>query len=356
MRRLGLLAAALVGMGCYAPTYLVGLKCSPTNTCPPGQGCDPEGYCMPTATLDAGGAGHGAAGGAGGGAAGGAGGGTRGDAGGGTDGGAIDGRSPVDAGPRCGDGHIDRGEECDDDNTLSGDGCSSTCQIEGIVGHWALGTQYMDGTAVPDLVAPGHARAIVNVGDTMALVADRFGTQASAVSIIQNDALSDLYAYVKVAGLTALTPPLTMTIWINQQGGNGMGLVMGIDQGPQLYESSYAITLRVPSSANNYSALPTVPLTTNQWVFVAGIFTQTGGAWQLTLYTNQTPTAGAPAVAGVAEKGSLEIGGLYERDGCSTAEQVCDSGFVGYLNDARVYGRALTAKEIGELATYMPAP
>jgi len=350
VRRLGLLAAALVGIGCYAPTYLVGLQCSPANTCPPGQGCNRDGICMPTATLDAGGGGRDAGGGSGGAA------GARGDAGGGTDGGATDGRSSVDAGPRCGDGNIDRGEECDDDNTLSGDGCSSTCQIEGLVGHWALGTQYMDGTTVPDLVTPGHGGAIVNVGDTMALVANHFGTQASAISIMQNDALSDLYAYVRVAGLTALTPPLTMTIWINRQGGNGMGLVMGIDQGPQLYEDSYAITMRVPSSANNYSALSTVPLAQNQWVFVAGVFSETGGVWQLTLYTNETPTTGMPAVASVAEKGSLEIGGLYERDGCSTAEQVCDSGFVGYLNDARIYGRALTAQEIGGLATYLPTP
>jgi cysteine-rich repeat protein len=406
MRRLVLFAALLVGVGCYSPTYLQGLKCSDKNTCPPGQGCNPEGICMPTAAFDAGNVGGaggrslsgaagtpgagGAAGAAGrggaagsggaagtagrggaagtGGVAGGAGaGGTSGAGGvgnrggttdgGTTDGGTTDGRPAVDAGPRCGDGHLDPGEECDDRNAASGDGCSATCQIEGLVGHWALGTQYMSGDAVPDLVTPGHAGTIVNVNDEMDLVADHFGRPASAISIEQADAVSDDYAYVRVPGLTSLTPPLTMTIWINQQSGDGMGLVMGIDQGPQVYEEGYALTMRVPSSPGNYSGVSDVPLTKGQWVFVAAVFTQSGSSWQLTLYTNDSPSAGTPAIASVPEKEQFNIGGLYQKnDSCATNEQVCNSGFVGYLNDARIYGRALSAQEIQNLYAFVLKP
>ena len=351
MRRLAMLASLLFGLGCYSPTYLVGLKCSENeNTCPPGQGCNPDGICLPTAAFDAG---HGTGGSGGGGGA--AGTGNRGGTG--TDGGAADGLSTVDAGPRCGDGHLDRGEECDDSNTMAGDGCSSTCRIEGLIGHWALDTEYLNGTTVPDLVAPnGHPGTVVAVGDNSpsGLATNRFGVPSSALSINGNDLDSPKYAYVKIPTLTSLTAPVTMTIWMNQQAGNGEGLVFGIDQGPQLYQESYAITMRVPSGANNYSSAADVPLTNNQWVFVAGVFIQTGGAWQLTLYVDGAPQSATPAVASVPSNGSVDIGGLY--GSCSNAEQVCDSGFVGDLNDARIYNRALTPHEIQNLYAFAPAP
>jgi cysteine-rich repeat protein len=334
MRRLLSLAALLVGTSCYSPTYLVGLECSPKNTCPPGQGCNPEGRCMPTAAFDAGRA-----------------------AGGSDGGGAADRPSTVDAGPRCGDGHLDRGEECDDSNTKAGDGCSATCQIEGLIGHWALDTQYLNGATVPDLVTPnGHAGTVVAVGDNSpsGLATNRFGVPSSALSINGNDLDTPDYAYVKIPTLTSLTAPVTMTIWINQRAGNGGGLLFGIDQGPQLYQESYAITMHVPASANNYSSVADVPLTNNQWVFVAGVFTQTGSAWELTLYVNGTPQSAMPAVASVPSNGNVDIGGLYGN--CSNAEQVCDSGFVGDLNDARLYSRALTPQEIQNLEAYVPAP
>jgi cysteine-rich repeat protein len=357
MRRPVLLGALLIAAGCYSPTYLVGLECSVKDTCPPGQGCNPEHKCMPTATFDggAGGAGgksaSGAAGRSGaGGISGAAGAGDRVDAG-------TDGGSTVDAGPRCGDGHLDPGEECDDHNTTAGDGCSSTCQLEGLIGHWALDTEYLNGATVPDLVTPnGHPGTVVAVGDNSpsGLATNRYGVPSSALSINGNDLDSPKYAYVKIPTLTSLTAPVTMTIWINQQAGNGEGLVFGIDQGPQLYQESYAISLRVPSSANNYSSAADVPLTNNQWVFVAGVFSQTGGAWKLTLYVNGAPQSATPAVASVPTNGNVDIGGLY--GSCSNAEQVCDSGFVGDLNDARIYNRTLTPQEVQNLYAFVPAP
>ena len=353
MRRLLTLAGLWLSIGCYSPTYLVGLKCSPENTCPPGQGCNPEGRCMPTAAFDAGSSAGGSSGEAG--TSGMAGAGNRGGTG--TDGGAADLLSTVDAGPRCGDGHLDRGEECDDSNTKASDGCSATCQIEGLIGHWALDTEYLNGATVPDLVTPnGHPGTVVAVGDNSpsGLATNRFAVPSSALSINGNDLDTPDYAYVKIPTLTSLTAPVTMTIWIDQQGGNGKGLVFGIDQGPQLYQESYAITMRVPSSANNYSSVADVPLTSNQWVFVAAVFTETGGSWQLTLYVNGTAKSATPAVASVPSNGNVDIGGLYGN--CSNAEQVCDSGFVGDLNDARIYSRALTSQEIQNLTAYVPTP
>jgi cysteine-rich repeat protein len=351
MNRLVLLGALLVAVGCYSPTYPVGLECSLKDTCPPGQGCNPEHKCMPTVTLDGGRGGGGGGRGESSGGAGGSSGAT------GLDGGATDRLSTVDAGPHCGDGHLDPGEECDDHNTTAGDGCSSTCQIEGLIGHWALDTEYLNGATVPDLVTPnGHAGTVVAVGDNSpsGLATNRFGVPSSALSINGNDLDTPRYAYVKIPSLTSLTAPVTMTIWINPQGGNGSGLVFGIDQGPQLYQESYAITMRVPSTANNYSGVADVPLTNNQWVFVAGVFTETGGSWQLTLDVNGSARSATPAVASVPSNGNVGIGGLYGN--CSNAEQVCDSGFVGDLNDARIYARALTPQELQNLYTYAPAP
>jgi cysteine-rich repeat protein len=355
---LALLAAALVA-GCYSPHYPVGLKCAPmTRACPPGQGCNVDGYCAPNpdgsttdaasdAMNDAGNDAGDLASDRGGDAA---------DATDATD--AID-AIGVDAGPRCGDGTRDPGEECDDRNDTAGDGCDPTCHIEGLIGHWGLGDEFMAGAIVPDLAtADGTQNGVIvnhiSSGQAILPVADRHGAANQAIQILYDSPkdLTDAYGYIHFPTVTSLPASVTMTVWIAQGSGDGEGLVLGMNRGPQLYQKDYAIHTQVPSSAGNVTAVGSVPLTSNRWTFVAGVFTApatTGATWSVSLYVDGALSAsGTPANAGVAAVDDLLLGGVFNCNGASNSI-ICDKGFVGSLDDARLYARALSASEIQAL-------
>ena len=343
---------AILG-GCYSPHYPVGLRCAETTrSCPPGQGCNIDGFCAPNpdgSTAD----------------------GPRADGGdvatdrGGdvamdaTDGADATDGPGADAGPRCGDGTRDPGEECDDRNTAAGDGCDPTCHIEGLIGHWALGDEFMAGATVPDLATADGAQngVIINhIGSGQAIlpVADRHGTANQAIAILYDSPkdLSDAYGYIHFPAITSLPASVTMTVWIAQGSGDGNGLVFGMDRGPQLYQDSYAITAQVPSSAGNVTAVGNAPLTNNRWTFVSGVFTTPatgGGTWSVSLYVDGALVmSGTPANASVPAVDDLLLGGLFN---CTASDNsvICDQGFVGSLDDARLYDRALSASEIQDL-------
>ena len=233
-----------------------------------------------------------------------------------------------------------------------------------MIGHWAFVGEFSDGQSVPDLAtADGVQNAVIvdhypSPGSATQPVADRRGALDQALSILYDSPANDAneYAYVHVPGVTALPSAVTLTIWIGQgttagssaSAGNGEGFVFGMDRGPQLYQKSYALSLQVPSSAANVTAVGSAPLTSGRWTFVAGVFMRpagAGGTWTVSLYVDGALAAsGTPANANVTPVGDLLMGGLFN---CN--DIVCDQGFTGSLDDARLYGRALTATEIANL-------
>jgi len=312
--------------GCYSPSYPVGLACAPmTRACPPGQGCNVDGFCAPNP-----------------------------DGGGPTDAppGDREAGGDAEAGPRCGNGTLDPGEECDVASDAAAT-CDPTCQISGLIGHWALGDEYTNNAVVPDLAIPDGVQngTIVNhTGDIPAIqtVADRHGAPNQAIEILWDEpqSLSDRYGYVEFPDITSLPASVTLTVWIAEKDRNGF--LFGMRHGPQLYLSSEALTAQVPASATNVTQIGGVPLTRGRWTFVAGVFTAPATAadtWTVSVYADGALAAsGTPPNGNVPAIGDLLLGGLFN---CS--DNICDQGFVGSLDDARLYDRALSAEEIQAL-------
>jgi hypothetical protein len=226
--------------------------------------------------------------------------------------------------------------------------------------HWALGDEYMGNAMIPDLAtADGVQNGIINNrsgdGPVFQPVADRHGAANKALEITRNDYLSSTYGYVNCPAVTSLPPAVTLALWVATESSSGDGLLFGIRRGPHLYQDNGAVTAQVPDSPLDVTGVGSVPLTRDRWTFVAGVFTSpaaAGGAWAVSLYVDGALVAsGTPANANIATIGELMMGGLFD---CITPDSgsddyICDYGFVGALDNARLYGRALSAGEIETL-------
>jgi hypothetical protein len=351
--------------GCFSPHYKEGLVCSDRNTCPPGFGCNPQHICERNFVPDAGAPKDG-------------GGGdalsdapftdaSSGDASSGDassldaptgDGGAdvvsndagadvvaVDAMDALGIDAADG-GATDARTDAPEAGTDAGADASTT--IPGLIGHWALGDEHSNGRAVPDLATSDGAQngTIYDNGGYLQTVDDRDGHPNQALFFSADDYVSDTYTYIHVPDMKALPASVTLTAWIAQQPGNQLGVVAGINRGPQLYQDEYHITLRVPTGTSQYGAVKGPTLTDGKWLFVAGVVSPSGPSnFNLDLYVNGSLSASTTvANAGVSPTGEFVIGGLY---GCSGPG--CNDGFKGDIDDVRVYSRALTGAEVMSL-------
>lgn len=363
MRRLAsclALGTALAFTGCFSPHYPEGLVCSDRNTCPPGFGCNPNHICERNFVPDSGM--------------------TPKDGGGDTlsdatfpdapsddavdapsndasgedtlsnDAAAdVPGVDAVDAtGSDAADGGatdaVEAGAEAGVEAGVDA-GSDASTTIPDLIGHWALGDEHANGRSVPDLATADGAQngTIYDNGGYLQTVDDRDGNPNKALFFSADDYVSDTYTYIHMTGMTSLPSPVTLTAWIAQQPGNQLGVVAGINRGPQLYQDEYHITLRMPTGTSQYGAVQGPLLTNEKWLFVAGVVSPSGpSSWKLELYVNGTLYAMTTvANAGVQPSGEFMIGGLY---GCSGPG--CNDGFKGDIDDVRVYSRALTGAEV----------
>jgi hypothetical protein len=375
MRRLLVLAVVALVAGCFSPKYSETLKCSvPNRTCPPGFGCNPQGMCQrnftPDARLDAitekgaetspeappsRDASDGAV-----------------EDSSGQDGvPSDDGPDAPDAGQAdlaadaseagSGDASADKAEAGIDAADASAEkaveaGMEAPVDLgvevgpppPGLIARWALGDEHTNGEVVPDLATGDGAQngVIIDNGAYMNAVKDRNGKANQAVQNTGDDALDNQYAYIKVANLTSLPQSVTISTWLAFTIGNGNGLIAGLTHGPQIYMKDYYATVRVPLDSFNYDdARAPSSLKTNEWVHVAGVVSPSGPTnWKLELYVNGNLAMSKTVANSVAWSGNFDIFGMF---GCNS--QGCDDGFKGWLDDVRVYNKALTAAEVQAL-------
>jgi hypothetical protein len=349
------LGTALAIAGCFSPHYKEGLICSDRNTCPPGFGCNPQHICERNFVPDSGVAPKDGGGDAPSDA-------KFTDASSGDDAPGEDSNSndaavdlpAVDAIEAPGADALDGGatdaaeagaEAGVEAGVDAGSDAPASSTIPGLIGHWALGDEHMNGRSVPDLATADGAQngTIYDNGGYLQTVDDRNGNPNKALFFSADDYVSDTYTYIHMPGMTSLPSPVTLTAWIAQQPGNQLGVVAGINRGPQLFQDEYHITLRVPTAASQYGSVKGPTLIDGKWLFVAGVVSPSGpSSWNLDLYVDGALYASTTvANAGVQPSGEFMIGGLY---GCSGPG--CNDGFKGDIDDVRVYNRALTGAEV----------
>jgi hypothetical protein len=372
MRRLLTLAVVALVAGCFNPKYAENLECSTRNTCPPGFGCNPQRKCQRNFTPDAGfdaiveksaaetapeappstpdaqadadatedssspdvvapddapDAGQ-------------------------TDASEAGGDAPTDkAGTDAADASVEKVDAGIEAPKEAGMEASVDLGVEvgpppgGLIGRWALGDEYMNGDTVPDLATADGAQngVIIDHGAYMSPVKDRDLKANQALQNAGDDALDDQFAYIKVAGLTSLPQSVTISAWVAFTLGNGNGLIAGLTHGPQIYMKDYYATLRVPLDSFNYDdvrAPSSLPM--NKFVHVAGVVSPSGPSnWRLELYINGNLAMSKTVANSIAWSGNFDIFGMF---GCNS--QGCDDGFKGWLDDVRVYNKALNAAEV----------
>ena len=219
----------------------------------------------------------------------------------------------------------------------------------GLVGYWPLDG---DGT---DL-SGNELHGTVN-GNVMP-APDRSGYADSAMSF-PGDAASN----IAVADAPALniTGEMTLAAWVFLNGGhdnNSRILAKGGGSGARSWNLNieakvdgvtFPATMQISATgATSFSVHDTEPLPTGRWVHMAGVY-RPGEAMELYVdgALRARNTTDIPA-AQFSDNGlNMLIG---SRNACGNC------GWNGFIDEARVYGRALSPEDIEELVAFHPAP
>jgi hypothetical protein len=220
----------------------------------------------------------------------------------------------------------------------------------GLVGYWPL-----DGDALD--VSGNDLHGTINGAVTP--VADRLDYANSAMSFT---GAADCYISVPDTPKLQITGEMTLAAWVllNKANTNNCRIIAKSGAGGarsyslNIEASSGGVTfpatfqIGINGGASNISARDTQPLPTDEWVHMAGVY-RPGEVMEV--YVNgelhATNTADIPAQQYSNNSLPVMIGA---RNACSNC------GWVGALDEARIYARALSATEINELVNFVPLP
>jgi hypothetical protein len=218
----------------------------------------------------------------------------------------------------------------------------------GLVGYWPL-----DGDAQD---ASGN-----DLHGTISKVtpaADRMGYADSAMSFT---GAADCSIRVEDSPKLQITGEMTLSAWVllngtntnnsrilAKSGGGGArswSLNIEATSGGVKFPATFQVAV---SGSTNVSAVDTKPLTTDEWVHMAGVY-RPGEVMEV--YVNgELHVARTDAVPGSQHSNNSLPVMIGARNACTNC------GWNGLIDEARVYGRALSATEINELVNFHPSP
>jgi hypothetical protein len=219
----------------------------------------------------------------------------------------------------------------------------------GLAGYWPL-----DGNG-EDVSGNGLHGAVEGA---VTPTADRFAYADSAMSF---SGAADARIVLGDLPQLRLTGEMTLAAWVSlssananngriiaKSGGSGRrcwSLNVERSSGGVIHPATFQVAV---SGSTNLSVRDTQPLPTEQWVHMAGVY-RPGQAMEI--YVNgelrNTLTAGVPANQFSDNGLAAFIGNRNEAGDC---------GWMGLIDEARVYSRALSAADVKELFAFKPAP
>jgi hypothetical protein len=220
----------------------------------------------------------------------------------------------------------------------------------GLVGYWPL-----DGDALD--VSGNDLHGTIN--GPVKPVPDRLDYADSAMSFT---GAADCYISVADTPQLQITGEITLAAWVllNKNNTNNCRVIAKSGAGGarsyslNIEASSGGVTfpatfqVGIDGGASNISVRDTKPLPTDEWAHMAGIY-RPGEATEM--YVNgelhATNTDSIPAQQFSNNTLPVMIGA---RNACSNC------GWVGSIDEARIYARALSATEINELVNFLPSP
>ncbi|MCU0914456.1 MAG: LamG domain-containing protein [Planctomycetes bacterium] len=219
----------------------------------------------------------------------------------------------------------------------------------GLVGYWPLNGDGQD--------ASGN-----NLHGTVSKatpVADRLGYPDSAMSFT---GAADCSVNLKDPVELRLTGAMTLAAWVNLKKGNtnncriiaksggggarSFSLNIEATSGGVTFPATFQIG--TGGGASNMSVLDKKPLATDEWAHMVGIY-RPGEVMEV--YVNgelrNTNTTSIPATQHTANNLAVLIGNRHAATNC---------GWNGLIDEARIYGRALSAADVTDLFKYVPTP
>jgi len=146
----------------------------------------------------------------------------------------------------------------------------------------------------------------------------------------------DPYLYSKSQGLISKR---------NSWSPSGLQFMFECDTPPN-HRGSFSLRQYDEQNTDVYSPNGLLNWFIGQWVHLAVTFDGTASETACKLYLNGNEVASGPFFFGPDTVAGLTIGNTNDEDGWDS----CPESFNGYLDEARIYNRALTADEIGYLA------
>jgi uncharacterized delta-60 repeat protein len=249
----------------------------------------------------------------------------------------------------CGDGVISGLETCDDGNTTSGDGCSSTCQLES--GFECTTTTPSHCDAIPSGLVSWW-KAENNANDAEGVNNGTFENYESyAPGVVGNAFSCQDYGYISVPDSSSLKPStITVEAWAYPQNLE-YGQVLVAKSTDSSWSDGYGLVTYGQDSSYNplinffindtshAASVSTASLPTNTWSFVVGTYDGSN----IKLYLNGSLVSTTPYSTPINQSTApLTIGGDSNWD-----------LWYGYVDEVRVYDRALTQAEIQADHSYM---
>ena len=200
----------------------------------------------------------------------------------------------------------------------------------GLVGHWTMDDDAANTTI---LDSSGNANNGVSQQDTSALSAAGRIDGALSFNGIDDHIEVPFHENLNITG------SLTLSAWIKPAGGGTYEYIVSRWQGPysyMLFTGHNKAGFYVEAGGNNANATFETELNDGQWYHLVG----TWDGSQATIYVDATATAGTLGQGDVTTSGNGLI--IGSRTGS-------DYFFTGSLDDVRVYDRALSATDVGDL-------
>ncbi|GEM_PF-354434 len=219
----------------------------------------------------------------------------------------------------------------------------------GLIGYWPLDG---DGTDVSGNELHG------TINGSVIPAPDRSGYADSAMSF-PGDAASNIV--VADAPALNITGEMTLTAWVFLNGGhenNSRILAKGGGSGARSWnlnieakvgEVTFPATMQISATgATSFSLNDAEPLPTDRWVHMAGVY-RPGEAVELYVDGELQARNATDIPAAQFSDNGLDMF-IGSRNACGNC------GWNGFIDEARVYGRALSPEDIKELVAFLPAP
>jgi cysteine-rich repeat protein len=258
--------------------------------------------------------------------------------------------------PVCGNAIIESGETCDDGNLNNGDACSNSCQTQApqactavnngnLVGHWKLdeGT----GSLIAIDSAGANNNGTLENGPTYTSGTPAITPNPSALNF---DGSNDDVRVANSADFRFGTGSFTVSSFIKTNDGERgvVGNFNGTNRGwgSFIYDNSNLNFFAYGDGGSNDVAFPAPGILNNQWHHIAGVYTRAGANVTISVYYDG-------ALIGST---TLPVGDITSASDLLLGDYLGQPNYQGRLDDVRVYGRALSAAEIANLANGCTAP